>query len=330
MNRFAIVLPYFGKFKPSVSLFLESCNRNDDVDFLFFTDCEIPDGIVIKKHVFWYRTTLKEIRELAEEKLQEKVALERAYKLCDLRAFYGLIFQDYLRGYEYWGYGDMDVVYGRITRNLDMIPYSDYDKISWTGHLSLIRNTEKCNSIAFSEVADTKDAKEVLTTEKNLAFDERDYNRKFLGNNLKVYTGHWAADIDLFYWRMRCSDKKTFRLLLDTPEITYAPKNYLMQVFAVIEGVTYRVYLKNKKVMLEEFAYIHFRKEVPIHVPNGTDTYILTRESFESVEGGRAAFEDYDKVKALIEKWNCQEGFWREWHCFFVQWYRKLSGKRGW
>ena len=101
-NKFAVVIVYFGQFKKSISLFLSSCIRNPDVDWLFFTDCPIPDEIDLKKNIIWHQTTLNKIRALAEEKLKIKIPLTKAYKLCDLKPFYGVIFSDYLTDYEYW------------------------------------------------------------------------------------------------------------------------------------------------------------------------------------------------------------------------------------
>ena len=37
-NKFAVVIVYFGQFKNSISLFLSSCIRNPDVDWLFFLE----------------------------------------------------------------------------------------------------------------------------------------------------------------------------------------------------------------------------------------------------------------------------------------------------
>ena len=331
MNRFAVVIPYFGMLKPSASLFLESCNRNLDVDFLFFTDCVIPEGIKLNSNIHWHSTTLEAIRILAEEKLKMKIALDRPYKLCDLRAFYGVVFEDYLQGYEYWGYGDTDVVLGRIVHFLEDIDYSQYDKIHRLGHLCFMRNTKRCNRIAFGTEDNKRLAEHVLQSETNKAFDERTFNTVCEKGKLKIYHKKWAADIDIFYWRMRCADKKSFHLLLNMKDIPWAPKNYAKQMFAVIEGVTYRVYLKQGKVYLEEFAYIHFRKEVPIKFEDmRADTYVVTRDGFEKIDVGKDTFKEYNAVLGMINQYNNQETPLQEAWGFLVQWYRKVSGKRGW
>ena len=327
MNRFAVIIPYFGQFKPSISLFLESCNRNSDVDWFVFTDCEIPADVTLNINIHWVSTTLEHIKIMAQEKIGCKVALSRAYKLCDLKPFFGIIFRDYLKGYEYWGFGDVDVVYGRLSAYLDSIDYFRYDKINWMGHLCFVRNSDSCTATALEKVDETIDASKVLSNENNLGFDERDYNKKCLAKGMKIYTGKWAADIDVFYWRMRCVDLKTFHYLLHTREIDYAPKNYSRQMFALIDDSVNRIFLNNHQVHLEEFAYIHFRKEVPIHLDRlRTDSYIISRTGFWPLKGGSIALSDYNTVKELIDRYNNQENWLQELQCFW-HYYREYSRK---
>lgn len=331
MNRLAIIIPYFGEFKPSISLFLASCNRNKDIDWFVFTDCHVPKGVTINSNIKWIPATLKDVRLLAEEKLGMCVELDRAYKLCDLKPFYGLIFENYLHDYEYWGYGDVDVVYGRLFHFLNQIGYTHYDKINWMGHLCFIRNNVRCNKAGLLHAKGTIEAEMVLRNSENVGFDERDFNIKCIKSGMKIYMGKWAADIDIFYWRMRCVDIWTLHLLLNTYAIKYAPRNYQKQIFAIVNGIAYRIYLKKGKVFFEEFAYIHFRKEYTIEFNElGIDSYIITREGFKLIENGKELFSDYDKVLSIINKYNNQENWLQEKRCFLYHYYRKITGKRGW
>lgn len=324
-----MIIPYFGQFKPSITLFLESCKRNKDVDWIFFTDCQIPDKVELSANIQWILTTLEKIHALAETKLKKKVILKRAYKLCDLKPFYGLIFSDYLQSYEYWAYGDTDVIIGRLTYYLEKINYQKFDKINWMGHLCFIKNNEVCNNSVFTSVEGTIDAEEILQNEGNVGFDERDFNVKFLFNQLKIYTGIWAADIDIFYPRMRCVDKKTIRVLLGTKNVNEAPTNYSKQIFAAVHGTVYRIYLKHGKVRKEEFAYIHFRKEVSILFEDyRSDSFLITRQGFLPLDVQK--IDSYQYMRELIEKYNNQENYFQELMEYLYQYYRKVTGKRGW
>lgn len=313
MNKFAVVIPYFGKFKPSIVLFLESCNRNPSIDWHIFTDCAVPEGISLGSNIKWREATLDTVSFLVKEKLGFQIKLTRAYKLCDIKPFYGIVFADYLDGYEYWGYGDTDVVYGDIVQYLKKIDYSSYDKINWMGHLCFIRNQKDCNAAALKSVSGTVEAEEVLLRDDNIGFDERDFNRKCLASGMKIHTGNWAADIDIHYWRMRCVDIKTFHILLNTKEINYAPRNYEKQIFVLLDGSIYRIYLKNRTVCFDEFAYIHFRKEVPILLDDThVSSYLFSREGFIPLNYSKAQMNNYETVRNLIDKYNNQENAWQE------------------
>lgn len=40
--KIAMIVPYFGKWPEWMDLYLYSCSKNPQVDFLFFTDCLMP------------------------------------------------------------------------------------------------------------------------------------------------------------------------------------------------------------------------------------------------------------------------------------------------
>ena len=48
------------------------------------------------------------------EKIIGKIETRFYYKLCDLRVIYGEMFREELRDYDYWGWGDLDVMYGNF------------------------------------------------------------------------------------------------------------------------------------------------------------------------------------------------------------------------
>lgn len=43
MKKAAIIIPYFGKFPEWFNLYLYSCKKNPEVDFIFYTDCSLEN-----------------------------------------------------------------------------------------------------------------------------------------------------------------------------------------------------------------------------------------------------------------------------------------------
>lgn len=95
------------------------------------------------------------------------------YKLCDLRPWYGFIHEDILKGYDYWGYGDIDLVYGNLKFFLSELFKSKRDVFSThsdrvSGHFCLFKNNSYFRNLAFG----IPNWKELLLSEKHHGVDE--------------------------------------------------------------------------------------------------------------------------------------------------------------
>lgn len=149
MNRVALVIPYFGKFPEYFPLWLKSASCNDKIDFLIFTDDKISEYSV-PKNVKVIDITFEEIKYRISNYLDFKFILNQPYKLCDYRPIYGLIFQDYLKNYQFWGYCDLDVIWGNLDNYITDELLDNYDRLYRRGHLCIYRNVDKINKAAIT------------------------------------------------------------------------------------------------------------------------------------------------------------------------------------
>lgn len=145
-------MPYFGEFPPWFKLFLKSCEYNPDIDWIFYTDCEISQINEHPVNVKYYRANLEDFNRLASEKLGFSINLTFPYKICDLRPAFGIIFEDFIKGYDFWGFGDLDLIYGNIRKFCTEEILKTNDIISsrkkfLAGHFTLYRNTEVVNNL---------------------------------------------------------------------------------------------------------------------------------------------------------------------------------------
>ena len=102
-----------GKFPWYFPYFLHSCRYNPTVDFLILTDnndpsFELPTNVKIIPY------SLGQFKTDAAKALGFDVAVESYYKLCDFKPAYGTVFADYIKEYDFWGYCDVDVIFGNI------------------------------------------------------------------------------------------------------------------------------------------------------------------------------------------------------------------------
>lgn len=149
-NRIALIIPYFGKWPDWMPAFLATCATNPEVDWFLFTDCGTPDALPPNVHCF--PCTLDQINALASRKLGFPVRLQRPYKLCDLKPAYGLLFDDRLEPFSFWGHCDLDVLWGRIRhflpdRHLDRYDILSSRRHALAGHFCIYRNQPRINRL---------------------------------------------------------------------------------------------------------------------------------------------------------------------------------------
>lgn len=139
-SEFIVISPYFGKLPSNISYWIKSVSKNPDLDFLIVTDHlideEIPSNLKI------VQLTFREFTDLVIDKLNLSNTFD-PYKICDFKPAFGVIFSDYIKGYEYWGHCDLDLIFGDISY---FLPKSnDYVKFLDLGHLSIYRNQQEIN-----------------------------------------------------------------------------------------------------------------------------------------------------------------------------------------
>jgi hypothetical protein len=103
MNKIALVNCYMGTLSNYFQLFSDSAVHNPDIDFYIFNDK--TEKINVSHNVKIIPLSLGEFNKLASSKLELSIGVthNHGYKLNDFKPAYGVIFEYYLRGYDFWG-----------------------------------------------------------------------------------------------------------------------------------------------------------------------------------------------------------------------------------
>ena len=170
MPSICIVIPYFGRWPDWMNFYLDGCARNLEFNFLFVTDCGKRPA---PPNVRFIECGIEDVRERVHKKLGIRVQMATGYKLCDLRPAYGLIFDDVLKGYEFWGFGDIDCIYGKLSdfasaEVLRRVDIFSCRKEYVSGVLCLLRNIPLMNTL----FKNSPDWENVFTLERHVGFDE--------------------------------------------------------------------------------------------------------------------------------------------------------------
>lgn len=140
-----LIACYFGPLPPWIDYYLLSCSYCPTIDFLIVTDQQVPAAA--PPNVRFWQITRGEFDTLATETIGVPIRLSHVRKLCDFKPTYGHLFQHLIEGYEFWGYTDLDIVYGDLRGFLSKAHLERYDLFTarreyLVGHFSLLRNNE--------------------------------------------------------------------------------------------------------------------------------------------------------------------------------------------
>ena len=169
-NKIAFIIPYFGKLPKFFNLFISSVS-DKRFDVFFFSDLAKPNNLPV--NVKWIPLSFDEAKAKFNEKIGSGVTLKNTYKLCDLKPTLGLVFQEYIAQYEFWGSIDIDLVVGDFEKFITPEILKDIDFYSGvkgyvSGSMFIVRNNDYCNNL----FRKSKDYIKAFANEHYLGFDE--------------------------------------------------------------------------------------------------------------------------------------------------------------
>ena len=170
MRSIVLIFPYFGTLPVQYEMWRASAIRNPSVDFMFFTDTDVEPA----QNIIVHRMQFNEFQQIVQNAFDFPIVLDRPYKLCEYKQAYGYILQEYIKDYGFWGFGDLDLVYGDIRSFLTDSILGHKFILGW-GHLTLLHNDEDANTYFMKQVPGYQNYKDAFTTSKITFFDEYGY-----------------------------------------------------------------------------------------------------------------------------------------------------------
>ena len=283
MKKIVLFIPYFGTFPNYFQLFLNSCDRNETINWIIFTDNDTE--YKYPENVRCVTISFSEIKEKIQKKFDFPICLKAPYKLCDYRPAYGLIFEDYTKGYDFWGYCDTDLLFGNLRRFLPDDMLVQYDKIGYLGHLAIYRNDEQMRT-AFEKTCQGRIRyKEVFSSEESCIFDEWDYpsiHHVLLSNGLKVNL--WDKFFDVYPYDDQM--KQVVQKITDTkPEKRKAIISRKPMIALVKDGHVYSVKKIRGQFEKREVAYIHFQKrDMSMDISSNEEEFVCLPDRFVTLD----------------------------------------------
>jgi len=270
MKKIAVIVLWFGPLRDYFKLWIRSLEVNGDYDFLLFTDQEM-DRSTIPKNLKVQKLTLEDLKEIIHQRLHIQPRFRFSYKLCDFRPAFGELFAPQLTGYDFWGYCDVDLMFGKLSHFITDDILSSHEKIFNRGHFTLFRNDPRINQLYRS--SRLIDAQSIMESPACFIFDEwHGIHQIFNEFNVPQYHQECIADIHPNRARYTCSNIE----------------NYEKQLFVWENGLVKQYFIHKGQVRQRELAYIHFQKR-KVHI-NDADAFsspsvLLTSTSFIPFQG---------------------------------------------
>lgn len=244
MNSIVVLFPHFGQLPPQYGMWRASALRNPSVDFIFFTDCDVEPA----KNIFVYKMSFDDFKKIVQKKFDFPIVLDRPYKICDYRPAFAHIFSDHVKGYDFWGWGDLDVVYGNIRHFITDDVLKCYKMISGFGHFTLYHNDEYTNTFFMKDVDGYVDYKNAFTQRRSMYFDEYNYKGfgdKWCGCHPEVCWLEWPFD--------NISRPK------EAYHLCSLNRGWKQVIFEYVDNKLYMLRFNHGKLEKRESLYAHFQ-----------------------------------------------------------------------
>lgn len=303
-KKIALLQVWLGPLPTYFKYHFETIKKLEYIDFLFFTDQEINFESENLKVNFIDKDSLE---NLFYEKTKFKLNLtDQYYKITDLKASYGHLFEDYLEKYDYFGVYDIDTLFGDIEKFISPYLY-EYDLISFgtkkifnrtSGPFLLFRNTEKikksynCNFFF-----------EMLSNPEIVCFEEDFYFQNIVVNDIKykiIYDVCNFIEKDGFFLNYSCIWKDG-RLEIDNNEKMLF--HFKVKDYPRFDLKNNSIEVNPSKVILNDFKWITYFSE------NYEDLVVYLIESVQKYSNRKLILFtiNYEPTEEFKNKFNSKQ-----------------------
>lgn len=257
--KVVFLIPYFGRIPDYFELWAQSASNNPSFMFYIFSD--LPFDVEQYSNIKLFPMSFSQLRSRIQELMDFKIVLHSPYKLCDYKPAYGHIFSEFIKDFDFWGFCDVDLIFGRISDFITPDILSEYDKILFQGHFSLMRNNDKMNMLYRRKLNNVQDYRFAFSTKLDCHFDE---------NGTIAYADEYDESIRFgFGWIFFDTNVYLYELFIRETEACVVWQNGVLTA-----------YWDNGK-RSEEYMYIHLQKRKMIRQFSGLKNgYAIMRNEF--------------------------------------------------
>lgn len=150
MQSICLITCYMGPLPNYFGMYVASCKKNNSFNFIVINDTIAQSSV--DGNIQYIKWSLQDLNNFSSKRLNENINLKSAWKINEIKPLFGLIFKEDLAKFDFWGWCDLDIIWGDLRKFLNDELLSRYDvitsKVNWTaGHFTLFRNNAICNNL---------------------------------------------------------------------------------------------------------------------------------------------------------------------------------------
>lgn len=297
MKSIILLMPYYGKLPCYFDIWLSAAKSNKSIDFCLITDLvkkdtELPENIKLLNISF------EEFKNRIQKKFSFKISIDNLGRISQFRPALGYCFPELIKGYDFWGFIECDLIPGNIRHFITEEILETHDKIFKLGHFQIFKNNERMKKLFMQEHKSALSYKFAFS--RNILFFEELLGMHNISQaeGIKTYTENVFSDVkasELFFIRSKYA----------YPDI-HNDKHCL---YEYINGALYEYSFNGKNINRQEVLYVHLQKREMnvctvdfnkyLIIPNQFINYQQINESFfEKVEESLVPIEkDYKSKK---------------------------------
>ena len=276
MKRGLFIIPYFGRLPYYFPLWMHTASYSKRFDFWILTNDNSISSIA--KNIKIINQNFEDFVQKIQSKFDFQLGLTAHRKLCDFKPCYGYIFEEGITQYDYWGFCDIDLLWGDID---NLVPLEEgYDKLYVHGHMTLMKNTTEMNRLFMQPVNGYDNYQNILSAENNCIFDEStdglNINLIAKSKGIKIYFDYQLADINPFSFLFRIAQYDYSLPCKKGRSVVFPPKRKILFYWKNGSLTKYEL-LSIDKIEISSVRYFHFQKRDITILPEviNADSFII-------------------------------------------------------
>lgn len=267
MKKIMLFMAYYGKLPNYFELWMKAIEFNETIDFCLITDCPVNH---IPNNAKLVLLSFEEFKNKIQSKFDFKISLNNYGRISQFRPAFAYVFEEEVKGYDYWGFIECDLIPGDIRKFLTDEILEKYDKIFKLGHFQIFKNNEQMNVLFMKKVRSAVSYRFAFS--RNILFFEEliGMHNIALSENVKTYTNPVFADI------------KAGRFAFYRSGYGYTNKDSdEAYIFVYNKGKLYSITLDESwNMKKEEVLYVHLQKRTMEITCNSHDEYLIIPNKF--------------------------------------------------